>query len=81
MGFFADFDPPRGSLPEQVSAVSETGSGIQLLVSLAGAFVGMTVQGLGYYLFVFLVPVLAAIWLTVVRRREDQESGLLHETP
>jgi hypothetical protein len=25
----------------------------------------------------FLVPVLVAIWLTVIRRREEQESGLL----
>jgi hypothetical protein len=32
----------------------------------------MAVQGLGYYLFVFLVPVAAAIWLSVIQRREEQ---------
>ena len=75
VGFFADFNVPRGLSPEQVSADAESRTGIELLVSLIGAFVGMTVQGLGYYLFVFLVPVLAAIWLSVIRRRDEQVVG------
>jgi hypothetical protein len=46
-----------------------------VVVSLAAAFVGMAVQGLGYYLLVFLVPVVAAIWLAVKQRREEHAKG------
>ena len=62
-------------MPEAISSDGEGRSRIELLVSLTGAFVDMTIHGLGYYLFVFLVPVLVAMWLSVIRRRDEQGIG------
>ena len=74
VGFYADFDLPRGQ-EAQVASTEAAPTPVQLLVTHAAGFVGMTVQGLGYYLFAFLVPITVAIWLGIVRRREDSVLG------
>ncbi|MEX1124617.1 MAG: hypothetical protein WEE53_03020 [Acidimicrobiia bacterium] len=45
-------------------------------MSLGSAFIAMTVQGLGYYLLVFLVPVFAVIGLSVNQRRKDEAADV-----
>ncbi len=40
----------------------------------------MTVEGLGYYLFAFLVSITAAIWLGIVRRREEAVIGRIESS-
>ena len=75
VGFYADFDLHRGQAAQVASIETAAPTPVQLLVTLAAGFVGMTVQGLGYYLFAFLVPITAAIWLGIVRRREDSVLG------
>jgi hypothetical protein len=75
VGFFADFEAPRGPGLPLTSSEEAAPTPVQLLVTLAAGFVGMTIQGLGYYLFIFLLPITIAIWLGVARRRESPAFG------
>jgi hypothetical protein len=72
IGLLAAPRSPDDPVGPDVVASGDCCSSIELLVSLGSAFIAMTVQGLGYYLLAFLVPVFVLIGLSVSQRRRDE---------